>query len=174
MVKTRVIRLRVIEGSNACDQIAFCAFHTFLVKSKRMLASYMRRMRINNLEIRIAGSSCCPQLNLTSVGTRSTSPDSETPWVRKNGNQEIREIFVITWPSERLPLHVSRCQMLHLLLAVPPGLLERKINNKAESFFLFSLYFDVYTDMDNRKRDSAGRTSTGKFYRSGEREDEKC
>ena len=70
-------------------------------------------------------------------------------------------------------MHVSRCQMLHLLLAVPPGLLERKINNKAESFFLFSLYFDVYTDMDNRKRDSAGRTSTGKFYRSGEREDEK-
>ena len=87
MVKTRVIRLRVIEGSNACDQIAFCAFHTFLVKSKRMLASYMRRMRINNLEIRIAGSSCRPQLNLTLVGTRSTSPDSETPWVRKNGNQ---------------------------------------------------------------------------------------
>ena len=63
--------------------------------------------------------------------------------------------------------------MLHLLLAVPPGLKERKINNKAESF-LFSLYFDVYTDMDNRERDSAGRTSTGKFYRSGERENEKC
>ena len=34
-------------------------------------------------------------------------------------------------------MHVSRCQMLHLLLAVPPGLLERKINNKAESFFCF-------------------------------------
>ena len=26
-----------------------------------MLARYMRRMRNNNLEIRIAGSSCCPQ-----------------------------------------------------------------------------------------------------------------
>ena len=30
LVKTRVIRLRVIEGPNACDQSAFCVFHTFL------------------------------------------------------------------------------------------------------------------------------------------------
>ena len=30
--KTRVIRLRVIEGSNARDKIAFCAFHSFLVE----------------------------------------------------------------------------------------------------------------------------------------------
>ena len=29
--------------------------------SKQMLATYMRRMRSNNLEIRIAGSSCRPQ-----------------------------------------------------------------------------------------------------------------
>ena len=32
MVKTRVIRLRVIKGPNACDQSAFCAFHKFLVE----------------------------------------------------------------------------------------------------------------------------------------------
>ena len=32
IVKTRVIRLRVIEGTNARDQIAFCAIHPFLVK----------------------------------------------------------------------------------------------------------------------------------------------
>ena len=51
MVKTRVIRLRVIEDPNARDKIAFCAFQ----------ATYMRRMRSNNLEIRIAGSSCRPQ-----------------------------------------------------------------------------------------------------------------
>jgi len=31
-VKTRVIRLRIIEGSNARDQIALCAFQTFLVE----------------------------------------------------------------------------------------------------------------------------------------------
>ena len=31
-VKTRVIRLRVIEGPNARDQSAFCGFHTFLVE----------------------------------------------------------------------------------------------------------------------------------------------
>ena len=37
--KKRVIRLRVIEGPNARDQIALCAFHSFLQwKSKRMLA----------------------------------------------------------------------------------------------------------------------------------------
>ena len=32
MVKTRVIRLRVIEGPNARDQIVFYAFHSFLVE----------------------------------------------------------------------------------------------------------------------------------------------
>ena len=31
MFKTRVIRLRGVEGRNARDQIAFCAFHSFLV-----------------------------------------------------------------------------------------------------------------------------------------------
>ena len=52
--QTHVIRLRVIEGPKTRDQIAFCAFHSF---SKRMLATYMRRMRNNKLEVRIAGSS---------------------------------------------------------------------------------------------------------------------
>ena len=33
-----------------------------LWKNWRVLATYMRRMRYNNLEIRIAGSSCRPQL----------------------------------------------------------------------------------------------------------------
>ena len=72
--KTRVIRLRVIEGLNAWDQIVFCAFHWFLVKSKRMLATYMRRIPNNNLEIRIAGSSCRPQkqaLNMLTYINRS-------------------------------------------------------------------------------------------------------
>ena len=59
-----MIKLRVIEGPNARDQIAFCAFHSLLMDSKRMLASYMRRMRNNNLEIRIAGSSCRSKLLL--------------------------------------------------------------------------------------------------------------
>ena len=35
MVKTRVIRLRVIEGPNARDQSAFYAFLTFLVEFQR-------------------------------------------------------------------------------------------------------------------------------------------
>ena len=58
MVKTRVkVETRVIK---LCSD--FYAFHSFLVESKRMLATYMRRMRNNNLEIKIAGSSCRPQL----------------------------------------------------------------------------------------------------------------
>ena len=57
--KTRVIRLRRAEGRSASDEIAFCAFHSF---SKRMLATYMPRMRNINLKIRIAGSSCRLQL----------------------------------------------------------------------------------------------------------------
>ena len=32
MLKTGVIRLRVIEDPDARDQIAFCAFHSFLVE----------------------------------------------------------------------------------------------------------------------------------------------
>ena len=32
MVKTRVVILRVIEGPNARDQSALCAFHSFLVE----------------------------------------------------------------------------------------------------------------------------------------------
>ena len=42
MVKTRVISLRAIESPNTSDQIIFFAFLSFLVKSKRMLATYMR------------------------------------------------------------------------------------------------------------------------------------
>ena len=42
MVKTRVISLRAIESPNTSDQITFFAFPSFLVKSKRMLATYMR------------------------------------------------------------------------------------------------------------------------------------
>ena len=37
-------RLHVIEGQKARDHIVFCAFHSFLVKSKRMptIAAYIR------------------------------------------------------------------------------------------------------------------------------------
>ena len=67
MVKTRVIRLRVIEGPNARDQIALCAFNSFFSGStKRMLPTCMRRMRNNNLEIRIEGSSFRLQIFLES------------------------------------------------------------------------------------------------------------
>jgi len=63
MVKTRKIRLRVIKSANARDQSAFCAFHTFLVEVQTNAGYIMRRMRNDNLEIRIAGFSCRLQLN---------------------------------------------------------------------------------------------------------------
>ena len=44
MVKTRVVRLRVIEGPNARDQIVFCAFHSFLVEVQTK-AAYIHAMR---------------------------------------------------------------------------------------------------------------------------------
>ena len=62
MIKTRVIRLRGAEGRNALVQIAFCVFHSFLVEVQTNVATYMRRMRNNNLKIEITGSSCLPQL----------------------------------------------------------------------------------------------------------------
>ena len=66
MVKTRVIGLRVIEGPNARDQIVFCAFHSFLVEVQTKAAyMYMRCVRNNNLDIRIASSSCRPQQQKT-------------------------------------------------------------------------------------------------------------
>ena len=37
MVKTRAIRLRVIEDSNERDQIVFCAFSAFLVEDQTKL-----------------------------------------------------------------------------------------------------------------------------------------
>ena len=55
-VKTRVIRLRGVEGRNARDHFIHSHWN-----SKRMLATYMRRMRKNNLEIRIAGDKMNPQ-----------------------------------------------------------------------------------------------------------------
>ena len=61
MVKARVFRLRGVGGRNARDQTAFCAFHSFLVEVQTNAATYMRRMHNNNLEIKIAGSSCRPQ-----------------------------------------------------------------------------------------------------------------
>ena len=60
MVKTRVIRLREIEGPNARDHSIHSKWET-----KRKLATYMRRMRNNNLEIRIAGDNRSPQLTLS-------------------------------------------------------------------------------------------------------------
>ena len=61
--------LPVIEGRNevnARDQIAFCTFHSFAVEVQAKLDSFVPCMRchVNNLEIRTASPSCCPQLEI--------------------------------------------------------------------------------------------------------------
>ena len=64
MVKTCVIKLQVIEGPNAHDQITYDTFHSFFVEVQVKLAThciYMLCMFNSNLKIRIAGSSCHPQ-----------------------------------------------------------------------------------------------------------------
>ena len=57
--KTRVIRLRGVEGRDARDQIAFF----FSAEFKRMLGTYMRRMRNDNLEIYDCGLFLSPALS---------------------------------------------------------------------------------------------------------------
>ena len=45
MVKTCAIRLRRVQGRDACDQIGFCAFHSFLV-DVQMNAGYIHVMHV--------------------------------------------------------------------------------------------------------------------------------
>ena len=66
MVKTRVIRLRGVEVETRVIKLRFVHSIRSWWKSERMLATYMRRMRNNNLKIRIAGFSCRPQLHFLS------------------------------------------------------------------------------------------------------------
>ena len=67
MVKTRVIRLRVIEDPNSRDQMRCVHCIHSLWKSKQMLTTHTYRMRTNNLKIRIAGSSRHQQLPQISI-----------------------------------------------------------------------------------------------------------
>ena len=48
MVKAPIIRLQVIEGPNASDQIAFCAFHPFLVELQTN-AGYIQLYKMQNV-----------------------------------------------------------------------------------------------------------------------------
>ena len=47
-----MIRIKMIEGSNACDQIAFHALHSLLVEveTKLILATYISSMCNSNLQ----------------------------------------------------------------------------------------------------------------------------
>ena len=51
-------RFHVTDGLNTCDQIAFCAFHSFVVEIQTDAGYIHASMRNKNLEIRIGGSSC--------------------------------------------------------------------------------------------------------------------
>ena len=65
VIKITRDELPVIEGRNevnARDQIAFCAFHSFVVEVQAKL--FVPCMRYSDLEIRTASPSCCPQLEI--------------------------------------------------------------------------------------------------------------
>ena len=67
---TAASRIKVSRGQTACDQIAFFAFHTFVVEDSIMSKNRVRAKLQNcracvfnsNVEIRIAGFSGRPQL----------------------------------------------------------------------------------------------------------------
>ena len=99
-------------------------------------------------------------------GALARGARSGAPWVRKNGNQKMREILVITWPSVRpsTPLHVSHWNVKFTTLSIiRHRKWQQSVNYnhrcedestasiEAESFF-FRLNFNVYTDMDSRER----------------------
>ena len=116
MVKTRAIRLRGVEGRNELIKLRFVHFIHSYWKSKRMLATYMQRMRNNNLEIRIASSSCRPQLTPRPSRLRHTRrqvapirlckkplgvhrSDSKSWW---NDAEQVAVTFRFVWHGEFL------------------------------------------------------------------------
>ena len=103
MVKTRVIKLRGIGGPNALTTLAFGAFHSFLVEVQTKLATYMRCMRNNNLEIRTAGASCRPQRNTLKCGKR----DCLLFWLCFSGYLHST-VFVTFWYHINSDLYVIR------------------------------------------------------------------
>ena len=98
-VQTRVIKLRVKEGPNARDQTAFSASIHYKWQSKQMLATYMRRMRNNNLEIRITGSSCRSQLFTYLIRTFFMAPS-----VSLLTGLHCKLVFLL--PTSNLPSHI--------------------------------------------------------------------
>ena len=78
--KTRMIRLWVIEGPNARDQIAFCAVHSFLVEVQTKLATHSRCMQNSNLEIKIAGDNPCPFFLKICIRPRRLSKKVHVRW----------------------------------------------------------------------------------------------
>ena len=62
MIKTRAINKSEGRSERAWSWIVFDAFHSFLVEVQTKLTTYVWSMHNDNLEIKIAGSSCRPQL----------------------------------------------------------------------------------------------------------------
>ena len=107
--QTCMIRVRVIKGPKAHDQTTLCAFHSFLVEVQTN-AGYIRATHRNgNLEIRIAGSSCCPQLLVYLIlGYNNVMSDNpgltEQPIVLQHfGNRQINFSDVIFLSLNQVP-----------------------------------------------------------------------
>ena len=132
----------------------------------------------------------------TGIFTRliAESARSGAPWARKCGKLPIRENLVITWPYTNRPpdrpstSQAYQCKIIQSTwqpkcnsrfyfekIAWPPGLLERKNNNKVVSFSTFFLMFTLtcITEKElerviENKRDELCREKNMKIQSGGE------
>ena len=107
--QTCVIRVQVIKGPKAHDQTALCAFHSFLVEVQTNAGYIHATYHNGNLEIRIAGSSCCPQLLVYLIlGYNNVKADNpgltEQPIILQHfGNRQINFSDVIFLSLNQVP-----------------------------------------------------------------------
>ena len=125
-----------------------------LWKNWRVLATYMRRMRYNNLEIRIAGSSCRPQLisffyffQITAV-FRSISQIVEQSFRSSHQRSTLLILFILKSVQNQIAEYWKTGEKIMIIkkywkrMSQSVVLLIRN-KVKSRSFLLFSLLFFV-------------------------------
>ena len=138
----RMIKLRSVHSTHP------------LWKNWRVLATYMRRMRYNNLEIRIAGSSCRPQLisffyffQITAV-FRSISQIVEQSFRTSHQRSTLLILFILKSVQNQIAEYWKTGEKIMIIkkywkrMSQSVVLLIRN-KVKSRSFLLFSLLFFV-------------------------------
>ena len=138
----RMIKLRSVQSTHS------------LWKNWRVLATYMRRMRYNNLEIRIAGSSCRPQLisffyffQITAV-FRSISQIVEQSFRSSHQRSTLLILFILKSVQNQIAEYWKTGEKIMIIKKYWKRmsqsvvfLIRNKV--KSRSFLLFSLLFFV-------------------------------